>query len=738
MKKYYKNLDLIRLIACIAVLFYHLNVIKGGYLAVCSFFVLSGYLSCISAFKKEKFDFKTYYRNKFFHLYLPLLIVVLISIFAISFIPTINWLNLKPETNSVLLGYNNFWQLNANLDYFARHVDSPFMHLWYISILLQFDLIFPLFFIFLRKIESKVGKSFPVLLTTLLGILSYAFFYKLSLDNITMAYYNTFARVFALLFGVSLAFLSNHKSLVPEKLKTINSSRIVLILYTLIWVTLLIIGSAESKYFQIYMILTTIITMRLISYAVLNQNELNKAEKVVKSLSDISYEIYLVQYPVIFIFQDLNIEPYIKLPLIFIIIIILSYFLHFTLNFNYSKNRFLKILLQLGILVISSYGLYLYVISVDHTAEMKALEEQLSQNQKLMEEQQEAYKAKLKEEQEKWNKMLADLENGEENVKILASDVALVGVGDSVMLGAVPNLSNKFKNGYFDAEISRTCYVANDILKGLIRKNALGDIIVFNFGANGDCPNTIKDNILKTIGERELFWLTVTNDKSVHFNDKIKKYAESHQNIHIVDWATISKGHKEYFISDGIHLTSSGRKAFTDAIYDSIYNFYLDEFNAKKQEIVNKHEEEMKTKLSFYGNELLVNAFDYLKDEFSDSNFSINKNFTYAELKSEIEKSINDNSLTYRVVLAFDNSTNLTNEEYQELIDLCANHEVYIVNINKNLNVNNANLIDFYQELEDNLDYLMADKIHLTKEGNKALKSKIVEVLQNNDKKIEE
>ena len=141
MKKYYKSLNIIRIIACLAVLLYHLNILKGGYLAVCSFFVLSGYLSCISAFKKEKFDFKNYYKNKFIHLYLPLLIVVLISIFVISLVPSINWLNLKPETNSVLLGYNNFWQLNANLDYFARHVDSPFMHLWYISILLQFDLI---------------------------------------------------------------------------------------------------------------------------------------------------------------------------------------------------------------------------------------------------------------------------------------------------------------------------------------------------------------------------------------------------------------------------------------------------------------------------------------------------------------------------------------------------------------------------------------------------------------------
>lgn len=81
--------------------------------------------------------------------------VTLISVAIVSFFSSINWLSLKIETTSVLLGYNNFWQINANLDYFARHVDSPFMHLWYISILLQFDLVFPFIYKGLKNLEIK-------------------------------------------------------------------------------------------------------------------------------------------------------------------------------------------------------------------------------------------------------------------------------------------------------------------------------------------------------------------------------------------------------------------------------------------------------------------------------------------------------------------------------------------------------------------------------------------------------
>ena len=132
-QKIYKPINLLRILMCIAVFLYHMGILKGGYLGVCVFFVLSGYFSCISAFKKENFSILEYYKNKFIRIYLPLIVTVFISLFAVSLVKEIGWFNLKPESTSVIFGYNNFWQLDANLDYFARHIDSPFMHLWYIA-----------------------------------------------------------------------------------------------------------------------------------------------------------------------------------------------------------------------------------------------------------------------------------------------------------------------------------------------------------------------------------------------------------------------------------------------------------------------------------------------------------------------------------------------------------------------------------------------------------------------------
>ena len=54
--RYSYGLDLLRLLSTAAVLVYHLDpdCIPGGYLAVCSFLVLHGYLFVLSFLKNEK------------------------------------------------------------------------------------------------------------------------------------------------------------------------------------------------------------------------------------------------------------------------------------------------------------------------------------------------------------------------------------------------------------------------------------------------------------------------------------------------------------------------------------------------------------------------------------------------------------------------------------------------------------------------------------------------------------
>lgn len=738
-QKYYKNLDLLRLLSCIAILLYHLNILKGGYLAVCTFFVLTSYLSCLSEFKKDKFSIKDYYLKRIVKLYIPLIIVVFSSLAVISLFPNISWFNLKPETTSVLLGYNNFWQLNANLDYFARHINSPFIHLWYIAILLQFDLVFPLIFVPLRKLGDKVSKSIPCIITALATTISTIYFYRMSLtQNMMVTYYDTFTRLFSLLFGLTLAFFHNYyKSLLPNKFKESPYKNIIFTFYLILLSILFVLIDSKSPYFALSMVITTILTCRIIDYATTTStNSLNLVEKVVKSLSDISYEIYLTQYPIIFLFQYIKLQPLYKLAAIILVTIITSYIIHFALK-KTKRFKVFKYLLLTSVLIVSIYGAYQYYLAKDHTLEMKKLKEQLAQNEQMIKESKEKYATQLKQEQEDWTKQLENLEECESKLNEVVSNLPIVGVGDSVMLGAISNLQSQFPNGYFDAKVSRTAWKVAPILKDLTEKNMLGNPIVLNLGANGDCSKSCKAEIMQIADKRQVFWLNTTNNETA--NNNLYNISKEYSNLHLIDWSSISSGHSEYFYADGIHLTPTGRVAYTKAIYDAIYQEYLNEYNEKKKAIISEHEEQEKNKISFYGNTLLLNSFEYIEKDFTTAAFIINKDYTYKSLRSEIEQALKNNAITNKIVLAFDNTTNIKTTEYEELLKLCKDKELYIVATNTTVtnlskkNYSNLVVLDFTKELKKHPEYFMADGKHLSDKGNKALSKLLKENIKQND-----
>ena len=723
-KIYYQKLDIIRVLSCIAVFLYHLNILKGGFLAVCIFFTLSGYLSCISLLQKKELSIKNYYISRIKKIYIPLLITVMATIATLTLFPNINWINLKPETTSVLLGYNNFWQLKANLDYFTRHISSPFMHMWYISILLQFELFFPIIFIILKKISKKTKRYYPIIITFIVSVASYTFFYLTMKDNnIMFSYYHTLARIYSCLLGTSLAFLSYyHKSIISTKIQKKKLNNIIFYIYLIILTFLFFTIKSTSKYLSVFMLLTSLITIRLIDYGTLKEKRNNNTHKIIKMLSSITYEIYLIQYPVIFIFQNIKIaSSFFERISILSITLILSAILHLSLNIKKdNKIKVLRILLCIPIIFISIFGTYQYIITKDHTKEMKELEEKIQKNKLLTEQKQQEYQEKLKEEQDAWQLELNEFTNQEEELKQKITNLPVVGVGDSVMLGAANALYQTFPNGYFDGKVNRTTWEAQDIIIDLKNRGLLGNIIIFNLGTNGECSNTCKKQLMQAVGNREVFWVNATNPDYDTFNPNLKKMAKEYPNIHIVDWVSVAEEHPEYLASDRTHVGGTGAKVYSQTIYQTIYNYYLQELKMKQEEKIKQHEEEEKNKIIFLGNDLLLNTYEYLQHDYQTSEFIINSNLTYITLKQELEKRIKENTLTNNLIFMFDNTLSLTKEEYQEIIELCKNKNIYIITTN-NISIqeqNNLHIISLYKEINKQKNYLSPDKIHLSKEGN--------------------
>ena len=726
---YYRKLDILRIVCAIAILFYHLGYMSGGYLAVCTFFVLSGYLGVITNLNKDNFSLKEYYLKKIKKIYIPLLIVTFISIAVVSSIPNTYWLNIKNETTSVLLGYNNFWQINANLDYFARHIDSPFMHFWYIAILMQFDLLFPFIFMILNKLRKKFNKNLPIVITFVGSVIGAIIFYNMSKTNLMNAYYNTFTRVYSLFIGMMLGYIHNeYGNFFTLDVTNIRLKNIIYILYLIVIIIMFKFVPATSIYFSTSMVLINIVSCRCIDYAVSYNNE-SKIDHLIRGVANMTYEIYLVQYPVIYAFQYLNINHVIKIPIIIVIVLLLSFLLHFALS-SKKKHKNIKELLLILFIAGSLYGAIRYISAKSYEKEMEELRTQLAENEKEMQEKQKDYELKQQQEENDWNKELEKLENPD-NYEELVKELPITFVGDSVMLGAMSNITKMFPNSYFDAKESRALTTGVSILSNLKNSNKLGEVVVLHLGTNGDCGNNCKENIMNILSDKIVFWLNTTNNEKV--NNSLNELATKYDNLHIINWHDLSLGHDDWFYYDGIHLPPTGRKEYTNIIYNAIFEVYKDKFKEKKQALILEHQEELRNKISFYGNDLLFYDFNELQNNYSDARFTVKLNYSYKDLKEDIEKTIDEKTLSNKIVFGFDNSTIISIKEYQELIDLCKEREIYIISTVKplnSLNSKNVYVINFYQEIQKHKDYLMADGIHLTEKGNQRLNELINEKLK--------
>lgn len=605
-------IDLVRALLCITILLYHMGLLKGGYLAVCSFFVLSGYLSAQSL-RKVDFSVLSYYKSRLIRVYIPLIVVVFGSLaICLLFLPDFTWISMKQEITSIFLGYNNFWQSSANMDYFARHIDSPYMHLWYVAILLQLELIFPLIYTALEYMKRQFGKIIPLIMCFGIMLCSMIYFVYVNITGGVMAsYYNTFARCFSWFAGIAVGYWHViNRSFVVKKIEGKWYSKLILYMLILAQIILFVIVNAESNLYMVGMIGGTLIMCIMLDYVKSTDLAVDEAKiptvikKIIEFISNISYEVFLVQYPVIFIIDNLGISSVRKYSITAIITFVVAVCVGLALHNQKSRlpMKLIRLLLLAVLMVGGGYGAYKYVTAPDLRAEQEELEiemRRLKQEQirKHIEyEQEQVHQSEMQDANEFVDSILANHNDIDSQIAAIDTEISRVHlmvvnlritfIGDSVLLSASDVLYEYFKKCYIDAEIGRTAYAINPILYRLDNKGILGNVVVINCGANGDCPDYIKDEIMSTLQDKQVFWVTTSNNYSA--NISIVNYAEKYDNLHIIDWGSISEGHSEYFDGDGIHLSQEGKKAYSQTVLDAICKYYINELEKEKSVLEDK------------------------------------------------------------------------------------------------------------------------------------------------------
>lgn len=109
---------------------------------------MSGFLIYVTTMKKLNQTVGEFYWRRIQRIY-PGLLVLLITctVFFVSFMP-IGIQHIFSEGMSTIGSYNNWYQIFENKSYFAKvTAGSPFTHLWYLSVQMQFYLLWPIIFL---------------------------------------------------------------------------------------------------------------------------------------------------------------------------------------------------------------------------------------------------------------------------------------------------------------------------------------------------------------------------------------------------------------------------------------------------------------------------------------------------------------------------------------------------------------------------------------------------------------
>lgn len=602
--RYISGFDGIRTLAVIGVILYHLAPyqFQGGFLGVPIFFVVSGYLITDLLFQEwqqnKRIDVIGFYIRRVKRLYPALVTLVLATTAYITLFARDLLANIRAVIMTNLLYVYNWYQVAHHESYFDKFgTQSPFTHLWSLSIEGQFYLFWPLIIIILLKFVKKKQPIFDtMIILAFISALLMAILYRTGQDP-SRVYYGTDTRMFSILLGAALAVVWPSTALrkdLPTNLRllldVIGGGALMLLCLMFMQMT----GESALVY-RGGMFFFSVLSMILVAVVAHPGADMNRllTNRLFTWIGKRSYGIYLYQYPVLVFFESkINVADHsflyalIEVALILVLSDLSYRFLELPLqHFDYSKtwstlkefcrrdssygNKRWYMLIPGLIVLLAVVGATTGTTSGSEAKKDTALEKTIKENNKKVAKQNKNIAAKTSSSEH--SSSSADTNTAKqfdltENEIAKAKQLQITAVGDSVLADASTTLQEIFPNMYVDAKVGRQVREAIPVLQSLAQSGKLANTVLLSEGTNGPYSEQELDQIMAIVGkERKLYWINVhvpTRRWQDQVNNDLKVAAKKYPNLKVIDWYTYSKDHPEWFYDDNVHPNSEGLKYY--------------------------------------------------------------------------------------------------------------------------------------------------------------------------------
>lgn len=603
---YQPGLDGLRALAVIGVLLFHggIDSVPGGFLGVDVFFVLSGFL--ISTLLLEELDrsdrvrFGTFYLRRARRLLPALLVLLAVLALAVGLVYTDAAAALRRDGLAALTYVTNWWYIFSDQSYFEFTGRPPLLaHLWSLAIEEQFYLLWPVLLFLLYRL----GKRHVVGWIAFLGaIASTAWMWWLADEQAmplfadpSRIYFGTDSHIMGLLIGAALATFWR-----PGRLPThVPKGARWLLTGTGIGAIALIVAAyvVVSEYTAwlyrggfLYFSLLVALAIAMLTHPAIALGRIF-ATQPMRYIGQRSYGLYLWHWPVVLVTRpgldtpwdgSADWHPWATAALRIVL----------TFGIAELSYRFIEIPIRRGALgntwrAIRSRSAQPRRIALAAAGAVATVALATTSLVVLVRAETPAVAADVAaalgldsggptvvsiESTALPNASPSTNARGLTTEELRSANGAASAIGDSVMLGARKTLQEVIPGIGVDASVARMPGAFTGRVKKLAKKEALANIVVLHPGTNGVLPDEILRATLDPLTDYQRVVLVnaaVPRSWEKSNNAVVRKVAKDYPNVVIADWNTAAQGHRDYFVSDGVHLTAKGARAYAEVIKEA-------------------------------------------------------------------------------------------------------------------------------------------------------------------------